>query len=229
MNKVFLKLALIIPVIICGIQLRVLGQVTPTTAGVNLFCEGADLTFPPPAVDEKWIVKYSATQTTTPATVIVLAAGDKIPTADLKTGYYYLSAKSTAAGACESDMQEIPVYVLKPLVPSFVPANFCVENPLAQLGSIVNPEDPLITQIAYQWYTVSAGAETILVGENSKDYTPVNPTVGTHTYRLKVGYIIGGNKYCAQTIDHDVTVSPKPGKPNINSNTIQGTAGAVTF
>ncbi|SES18983.1 hypothetical protein [Pedobacter rhizosphaerae] len=229
MNKVFLKLTLIIPVILFCISFRVLGQVTPTTADVNLFCEGADLTFPPPAANENWIVKYSTSQTTTPATVISLVSGDKIPAADLKTGYYYLSAKSTAAGACESDMQEIPVYVLKPLVPSFVPANFCVESPLAQLGSVVNPEDPLITQIAYQWYSVSGGVETILAGENSKDFTPVNPTVGTTTYRLKVGYIIGGNKYCAQTIDHDITVSPKPGKPNINSNTIQGTAGAVTF
>ncbi|WP_421940867.1 hypothetical protein [Pedobacter sp.] len=229
MKKFLITKILFIPLIILCIQSTVIAQVVPTTPGVNLFCEGSDLTLPAPAANENWVVKYSASQTTTPATVIPLVAGNKIPAADLKTGYYYLSTKSTAPASCESDMQEIPVYVLKPLLPSFTPANFCIESPVQQVGSVVNPEDPIISTIAYQWYTLSGGVENIIVGENSKDYTPVNPTAGTKTYRLKVGYLINGNKYCPQIIDHNVTINPKPAKPNVTNSTIIGTANAVTF
>jgi len=229
MKKFLITKILLIPLIILCIQSSVIAQVVPTTPGVNLFCEGSDLTLPAPAANENWIVKYSVNQTATPATVIPLSAGTKIVAADLKTGYYYLSAKSTAAGACESDMQEIPIYVLKPLVLAFTPANFCVENPQKQTGSVVNPESPLLASLAYQWYKVNAGTESIIAGETTKDYTPVNEVVGVHTYRLKVGYLINGNKYCPQIIDHDITVSPKPGKPNVAGSTIIGTANAVTF
>lgn len=229
MNQSVLRKTSLITVILFCIQFWAFAQVTPTTVGVNLFCEGADLTFPAPAANENWIVKYSASQTATPATVIPLVAGNKIPATDLKTGYYYLSTKSTAPASCESDMQEIPVYVLKPLLPSFTPANFCIESPAQQVGSVINPEDPIISTIVYQWYTVSGGVENIIVGETSKDYTPVNPTAGAKTYRLKVGYLINGNKYCPQIIDHDVTISPKPAKPNVTNSIIIGTASAVSF
>lgn len=225
-SKTILALAFLL---ICNIyRLSAQATVLPTTTGVNLFCEGSELTLPAPAENENWIVKYSATQNTAPSIGVALA-GNKISAADLKTGYYYLSSKSTVAGACESAMQEIPVYVLKPLVPKFTPAGFCVETPLAQVGTVVNPEDPTITSLAYQWYTVSGGAETIISGANTPSYTPTAPTVGVTTYRLKVGYVINGNKYCAQVVDHDVTITAKPTKPTITIGTVNGTAAAVTF
>ena len=215
--------------LICNVY-RLSAQVTvlPTTAGVNLFCQGSDLTLPAPTGDESWIVKYSATQTTMP-TLGVALTGNKISATDLKTGYYYLSSKSAAAGACESSMQEIPVYVLKPLIPAFTPAGFCVETPVAQVGSVTNPEDPTITTLAYQWYTVSGSTESIIAGATNPSYTPTAPTVGTTTYRLKVGYVINGNKYCAQIVDHDVNITAKPTKPTITIGTVNGTAAAVTF
>ncbi|WP_316804003.1 hypothetical protein [Pedobacter nototheniae] len=231
MNSTISKTILAVAfLLICNIY-RVSAQAapTPTTTGVNLFCQGSELTLPAPAGGEDWIVKYSPTQTTTPTTGITLAAGNKISSTDLKTGYYYLSSKSTAVGACESSMQEIPVYVLKPLVPAFTPAGFCVETPLPQVGTVTNPEDPAITTLAYQWYTVSGTTETIIAGATSLSYTPASPSVGTTTYRLKVGYVINGNKYCPQIVDHDVVITAKPGKPTITVGTANGTAAAVTF
>ena len=229
MNSTIKKTVFAIAFLLIGNFLRVSAQVTPTTTGVNLFCKGADLTLPAPASGENWIVRFSAMQTTTPSTAITLAGGNKIAAADLQNGYYYLSSKATAAGSCESELQEIPVYVLKPLVPDFTVANFCVEAPLTQVGTVTNPEDPTITTLAYQWYTVVGTTETAIPSATAKDYTPATPTVGTTKYRLKVGYVIGGNKYCPQTVDKDVTVSAKPTKPTITPAQISGTASAVTF
>lgn len=229
MNSTIKKSLFAITLLLICSFLRVSAQVTPITTGVNLFCKGSDLTLPAPAAGENWIVRYSPGATTTPSTVITLVGGNKIAAADLQNGYYYLSAKATAAGACESEMQEIPVYVLKPLTPDFAAANFCVETPIVQVGTVTNPEDPAFTGLAYQWYTVVGSAETAISGATNKDYAPVSPTVGITRYRLKVGYLIGGNKYCAQTVDHDVTVTAKPTKPTITPAQIVGTAGAVTF
>ncbi|SDD75227.1 hypothetical protein [Pedobacter soli] len=229
MNSTIKKTVFAIAILLTCSFLRASAQVTPTTTDVSLFCKGSDLTFPAPAPGENWIVRFSTTATTTPSTVITLVGGNKIAAADLQNGYYYLSSKATAAGSCESEMQQIPVYVLKPLVPDFAAANFCVEAPLTQVGTIINPEDPTITTLAYQWYTVTGSAETAIAGATSKDYTPVSPTVGTTKYRLKVGYVIGGNKYCPQTVDHDVVVSAKPTKPTLTPAQISGTANAVTF
>ena len=204
--------------------------VLPTTSGVNLFCEGSDLTLPPHPDDADWIVKYSATSTTAPNIGVTLVSG-KIPAADLKTGYYYLSSKSAAQGSCESELQEIPVYVLKPLVVKFTPADFCLENPLAQVGNVENPESDNIPVLAYQWYTVTGEGgeeeETAISGATRKDYTPV--TVGEKKYRLKAGYVINVNKYCPHWADHNGTVTTKPVKPTIIPGTITGTATAVTF
>lgn len=215
--------------LICNIH-RASAQVAPTTTGVNLFCQGSDLTLPDPAAGEDWILRYSATQTTAPTTGVALTSGKMVPAADLQTGYYYLTSKKTEAGSCESEMQEIPVYVLKPLVPAFTPAGFCVETPIEQTGTVTNPESS-ITTLAYQWYTVSGGVETAIAGATSVSYTPTSAqsTVGTTTYRLKVGYVIGGNKYCPQVVDHDVVITAKPGKPTITVGTANGTAAAVTF
>ncbi|MGM9477366.1 hypothetical protein ACS5PU_13080 [Pedobacter sp. GSP4] len=229
MNSTIKKGLFLLTFLLISNILRVSAQITPTTTGVNLFCKGSDLTLPAPASGENWIVRYSATPTTTPSTAITLVGGNKIAAADLQNGYYYLSSKATAAGSCESEMQEIPVYVLRPLVPDFAAANFCVESPLTQVGTVTNPEDPTVTTLAYQWYTVVGTTETAISGATNKDYTPASPSVGTTKYRLKVGYLIGGNKYCAQTVDHDVTVTAKPTKPTVTIGTAQGTAGAVTF
>ncbi|WP_316824870.1 hypothetical protein [Pedobacter miscanthi] len=229
MNSTIKKSLFVIALLLICNFLRVSAQVTPTTTGVSLFCQGSDLTLPAAPTGQDWIVRFSTNITTTPSTVIPLAGGNKIAAADLQNGYYYLSSKAATAGACESDMQQIPVYVLKPLVPNFAAADFCIETPIAQVGTIINPEDPAITSLAYQWYTVAGTTETAIAGANQKDYTPASPTVGTTKYRLKVGYVINGNKYCAQTVDHDVTVTAKPTKPTITPAQILGTANAVTF
>ncbi|QXU43207.1 hypothetical protein [Pedobacter sp. D749] len=205
--------------------------VLPTTSGVNLFCEGSDLTLPPPPDGANWIVKYSETSTTstTPPSIGVTLVSGKIPAADLKTGYYYLSSKSAAQGSCESELQEIPVYVLKPLVVTFTPANFCLESPLAQIGN-VSSIDVNTQAFAYQWYTVDGTVETAISGENQISYTPALPiTAGPKKYRLKAGYVINGNKYCPQDATETITVTPKPVKPTITPGIINGTAPAVTF
>ncbi|MGN7986774.1 hypothetical protein ACTJKC_05495 [Pedobacter sp. 22226] len=228
MNSTIKKSLFVITLLLICNFLRVSAQITPTATGVNLFCKGSDLTLPAPPAGENWIVRFSATSTTTPSAAVTLAGGNKIAAADLQSGYYYLSSKATTAGSCESDMQEIPVYVLKPLVPDFAEANFCVETPVAQVGTVTNPESAINT-LAYQWYTVVGTTETAISDATQKDYTPVSPAVGTTKYRLKVGYVINGNKYCAQTVDHDVTVTAKPAKPTITPAQISGTANAVTF
>ncbi len=230
MNNSITKSILAITFLLICTFSRVSAQgVLPTTTGVSLFCKGSDLTLPPPPTGANWIVKYSATSSTAPSDGVLLVSG-KIPAAKLETGYYYLSSKSTVDGSCESELQEIPVYVLEPLVVDFTPADFCLESPLAQKGLVTNPEVTNIPDLAYQWYTVTGGVETAISGATAKDYTPSAPaTVGTKTHRLKVGYLINGNKYCPQWADHDVTVTAKPVKPTITPGTITGTATAVTF
>jgi len=228
MNKSITKAILAITFLLIGTFSTVSAQVLPTTSGVSLFCKGSDLTLPPPAGAD-WIVKYSATQITTPNLGVPLVSGNKIAAADLKTGYYYLSSKSTSPGSCESELQEIPVYVLEPLVVDFTPADFCLESPLAQIGNVSSP-DANTQSFAYQWYTVDGTVETAIPGQTTKDYTPSAPaTVGIKTHRLKVGYVINGNKYCPQWADHDVKVTAKPAKPTIIPGTSNGTATAVTF
>lgn len=230
MNTSITKTILAITFLLICTFLSVSAQVLPTTSGVNLFCKGSDLTLPAAPSGEDWIVKYNATSTTAPSTGVPLVAG-KIPAADLKTGYYYLSSKSTVPGSCESELQEIPVYVLEPLVVDITPADFCLESPLAQKGLVTNPEATNITDLAYQWYTVDAtNAETAISGANQVNYTPTLPiTAGPKKYRLKVGYVINGNKYCPQIATKDITVTAKPVKPTITPGTILGTATAVTF
>ncbi|MBT2561659.1 hypothetical protein J7E50_12515 [Pedobacter sp. ISL-68] len=230
MNNLITKSILAFTFLLVCTFSTVSAQVLPTTSGVNLFCKGSDLTLPAAPAGEDWIVKYSATQTATPSTGVALVSGNKIAAADLNTGYYYLSSKSTTPGSCESELQEIPVYVLQPLTVNFTPADFCLESPLAQVSAVTNPDATNIPTLAYQWYTVTGGVETAISGATTKDYTPSAPaTVGTKTHRLKVGYVINGNKYCPQWADHDVTVTAKPVKPTITPGTITGTATAVTF
>ncbi len=86
MNNFFTKTALIIATIVLfGSFLTVSAQtLAPNTAGVNLFCSDGELTLPAATAGTDWIVKYSATSTTTPATGITLAGGNKVANADLK-------------------------------------------------------------------------------------------------------------------------------------------------
>lgn len=228
MNKLFTKSTVLALVLLFSI-LKVSAQSNLAPTAANLFCEGASMVLPAAAPGNDWILRYSENQSATPTTTIIMADGKTVAPADMKTGYYYLSSKSTAAGSCESDMQEIPVYVLKPLVPTFTALDFCVESPLAQVGSVVNPDSKIPT-LAYQWYVVTSSGETAISGATNLSYTPAAPiSVGVTKYRLKVGYLINGNKYCAQWVDHDVTVTAKPSKPTITPSQISGTASAVTF
>ena len=121
--------------------------------------------------------------------------------------------------------------MLEPLVVDITPADFCLESPLEQKGLVTNPEAINISNLAYQWYTVdAANAETAISGENQVNYTPKLPiTAGPKKYRLKVGYVINGNKYCPQIATKDITVTAKPVKPTITPGPILGTATAVTF
>ncbi|WP_316813799.1 hypothetical protein [Pedobacter heparinus] len=196
-----------------------LAQVTPSTSGVTLMCSDGALDFGAPAASTTWIVRYSATSTTTPSTGVTLT-GNTVAAADLQTGYYYLISKGTAAGSCESEPQEIPVYKLAPIAAQFTFADYCSENAAASAftGSAV-AADPNVTTYAYQWYTVSGGTPTVIQGATNATYTPtlVNTTTSdiTTTYRLQVGYLIGTDKYCGTTIDHDVKVLAKPTKPTV--------------
>ncbi|WP_316797878.1 hypothetical protein [Pedobacter frigidisoli] len=230
MKRTITKAILFFAVILACTSLTSSAQVLPTTTGVSLFCAGSGLTLPPAASNTDWIVRYSATATTTPSTVITLTTGNTIPAGTLQTGYYYLSSKSTTAGSCESEMQEIPVYVLKPLTVDFTSANYCIESPLTQVGT-VSSTDPNTTTFAYQWYTVSGSTETAISGATQKDYTPTvaASSVGTTKYLLRAGYLIGTNKYCPETAQHDVVVSAKPTKPTITPGSAIGGATPVTF
>jgi hypothetical protein len=230
MNNSITKAILAVTFLLIGTFSTVSAQVLPTTSGVSLFCKGSDLTLPPKPSGEDWIVKYSATQTTTPVTGVPLVSGNKIAAADLNTGYYYLSSKSTTPGSCESELQEIPVYVLEPLFVDITPADFCLESPLAQIGNVSSP-DANTQSFTYQWYTFDAAdVETPISGATQPNYTPDLPiTAGTKKYKLKAGYLINGNKYCPQDKIKPITVTPKPVKPTIIPGTITGTAPAVTF
>nr|WP_315420105.1 hypothetical protein [uncultured Pedobacter sp.] len=229
MNKSITKAILAVTFLLIGTFSTVSAQVLPTTSGVSLFCKGSDLILPPAPSGADWIVKYSATQTATPLEGVILVSG-KIPAAKLETGYYYLSSRSTTPGSCESELQEIPVYVLQPLAVTFTPADFCLESPLAQIGN-VSSTDANTQSFAYQWYTFDAAdVETPISGATQPNYTPELPiTAGPKKYRLKAGYVINGNKYCPQDATNTITVTPKPVKPTITPGTITGTATAVTF
>lgn len=230
MNNFFTKPILIIAICLFCSYSKVNAQaaVDPAATGVSLFCSGSALTITLPATpNTTWKLMYSELQTTTPSTPVTMING-AVSAADTKTGFYYLSSKSNDPNSCESDMQEIPVYVLKPLVVDFTKADFCVASPQQQTGNVTNT-DPKITTLAYQWYSISGTTENIIPGATSPTYTPTNPTVGKTLYRLKVGYLIGANKYCPVVADHEITVSPKPTKPTITPTQIQGTAEAVTF
>jgi hypothetical protein len=220
MKKIITKLSVVIIVILLGTAFKSEAQVLPNTSGVNLICDGGALDFGTPALNTTWIVRYSATQTTTPNTGVTLT-GNTVAAADLQTGYYYLISKGTAVGSCESTAQEIPVYKLAPISVAFTSADYCSENiSTTTFTGTVTANDPNATTYAYQWYTVDAGgAETAISGATNATYNPtiVNNTNAdiTTKYRLKTGYLIGGLKYCGTTVDHDVKTLAKPTTPTV--------------
>jgi len=237
MKRMITKFALVTIVVLFSNSFKSLAQatigseVTPgTTAGINYFCSsGGDLDFGTPA-DGTWVVRYSPTATTTPGTGITLT-GNKVLSAQLQTGFYYLINVGSGAGACESEMQEIPVYKLLPINATFTAADYCIENAsTTTFNGPTSTGDVKVPTFAYQWYTVSGGTETAITGATNATYTPPNTILpGTAiTYRLKVGYSIGSLKYCSTTsADQSITVTPKPAKPAI---TISGaTTGSSTF
>ncbi|SKB79173.1 hypothetical protein SAMN05660226_03173 [Parapedobacter luteus] len=204
-------------------------QVTPTMPGVTLFCSGMPMTLPTPGAGQQWMVRYSATSTETPTTTLALTDGTTIPAADLQTGYYYVSTigDTTNPEVCESEMQEIAVYVFAPLSVSFTATDYCIEDVGSQaFTGTVTSADPYDT-FSYQWYTVAdggTGTETPIPGATNATYEPsadIAPGTTT-TYRLRAGYLVAGLRYCSADFDATVAVTAQPGAPTI---TIEGAAG----
>jgi len=200
---------------ICSINFYSQAQVLPGTTDVKLFCNSGTMDLGNPPANTTWEVAYSATSTTTPSAGVTLT-GNTITGTDLKTGYYYIMTKGTAAGACISAAQEVPVYLLSPLSVDFSGHELCVENIAgATLTGAISSPDVNTTSFAYQWYTVSGGTETAISGETNATYTPSLTASSTTTYRLKAGYLIGGNKYCSSTQDHSINILATPTAPTI--------------
>lgn len=205
-------------------SLTALAQVTPTTPDVKLFCDGSTLDLGAPPTGTNWIVRYSATQTDTPTDGIVLD-GSIIQSADLNSGYYYIISKGTDAGACESEMQEVPIYKFAALTVDFTaPTSYCIEDVASQEFTGSTTSTDTYSSFAYQWYTVTGGIETPISGATSINYKPSETiTPGTETtYRFKAGYLVDGLRYCSTIVDKAITVTVKPTKPTI---TISGVTG----
>lgn len=201
-------------------------QVTPTTTGVTIFCDGSDLVLPAPAAGTEYVVRYSATATDTPTENVALTGGTTIPSASLATGYYYVSTQGDATNptVCESDMTPLPVYKFAPLTVSFTAADYCIEDVGTQeFTGTVESTDPYTT-FTYQWYTVADGVETAIAEATESTYQPsADIAPGTTTmYRLKAGYLVEGLRYCSDIHDVAVTVTAKPAAPTI---TIEGATG----
>jgi hypothetical protein len=210
---------------------------TPTTPGVVIYCSGSIFNIPatPPTTagtpgTSKWILRFSPSQTATPGNImpetLTAATAPQIGFngSAAKTGYYYLSYQPDDPTLCESEAEEIITYVFQPLSVDFTPTNFCIANTaVAQVGNPTSTDT--YTDYAYQWYNVDgAGTETAIAGANTKDYTPT--ATGTYTYKLRIAYAVGTNKYCDDySPAHTIKVDAKPTAPTI---TVTG-AQPVTF
>lgn len=217
--KTIIKQFALIAALICSINLVATAQVTPSTAGVKLFCSGSNIDLGAAPAGTTWEVAYSATSTTSPGIGATLSGNEIISP---QTGYYYIMTKGTEPGACISEWQEIPVYILTPIAVDFSGFEICIENATSSTltGTATSTStDTNTPDFAYQWYTVAAnGDETAITGATNPTYTPTLAAANT-TYRLKAGYLIGGNKYCSTTKDHTISVTAAPAKPTININT----------
>ena len=188
-------------------------QVLPSTEGVHFVCTSGTISLPNPALGTTWVIRYSETQTTTPTGNTIEPDNNQFtPSA---TGYYYLF--SVNSDNCESDPQEIPIYVLAPLSVSLDGENYCSEDASGtNFTANITANDPNVNSYAYQWYIVNGTTETSIPNATSATYTPTEtvPNVST-VYRVRAGYLIGGNKYCSSTNDKEITVLQKPIKPTI--------------
>lgn len=208
-------------------------QISATTSGVTLVCEGGDLKFDNTNIPSTHDIKlyYSAneinTSTADPATdaedvtaSIRLGSPNVLAETATKTGYYYLKGVPNAANPslCETPYQQIAVYKFKLLSIDFTPKDFCTSSPQQQSGTATTTD---ATTLAYQWYTLNnTGTEQAISGATSQNYTPdANLPTGTYTYRLKAAYkvnIAGTDKYfCMATVDKTVKINPKPAAPTV--------------
>jgi len=232
MTKFITKLAFITMVVLFANTLTSKAQVTLATTDVQIVCEGSPINLGSPGTNNQWIVKYDANSATpgTPTTLTINPTTNQIAAADVKTGYYLITNKSTATGACESDIQTAAVYVLPTLVPTFTSADYCTEQAATTVFTAsVTPTAPTGATLVYQWYTVSGGTETAVSGATSATFNPTitnatNASI-TATYRLKTAYEINSLKYCPQSIDHTVNVLPRPTTPTITI----GNTGQTNF
>lgn len=203
-------------------------QVTPTTTNVELFCHDSDLSLGAPPANQEWVVKYSVTQTTTPNEGVDLTS-NTIPAAELTTGYYYISTVGNASNPdiCESEMVEVPVYKFAALTATLDASDYCFEDAGDQEFEVTTSSTDTYATFGYQWYTVVGGTETPIAGATNATYAP-NAAIAvgtTTTYRVKVGYLVGGSRYCSAIQTEDVTVAARPSTPTI---TIGGTATGET-
>ncbi|ADY54217.1 hypothetical protein Pedsa_3688 [Pseudopedobacter saltans DSM 12145] len=226
MKKILSLLAL------CLTLITVKAAVDPTANGTILVCSGGTITVPNAPVGTAYEIAYSASQTTTPNDGITTASVGATNTsfAEKGTGYYYFATKNTTTG-CISEWQEIPVYVLKPLIATIDAANnsLCIEDlggtKALLTGNITNPEASTTgISLAYQWYTVASGTETAISGATNSTYTiPAPLSAGTYTYKLKVGYLINSGKYCSTTADKAIEILAKPTTPTISVSNVPDT------
>lgn len=195
-------------------------QVTPNTPDVELFCTGSTLNLGAAPANTEWIVRYSTDAgDETPGTTLTLTGGTTIESTDLVNGYYYISTVGDAGHPeiCESEWVEVPVYVFEPLTIEFSAEDYCIEDAANQEFTINITESDEFETYAYQWYTVVEGVETPIADETGATYKPdvsITPETTT-TYRVKVGYLVGGLAYCSTNDSDDVTVLEKPGTPTI--------------
>lgn len=224
--KTAIKHVLITTAMLLSFNLLTLKAQTPTTPGVELFCEGTDLNLGAAPIGTEWVVRYSTTSgDATPSTTLVLTGGTTIPASELNNGYYYISTVGDASNPeiCESEWAEVPVYVFKSLTVNFIAEDYCIEDAANQEFTADITTGDAYETYAYQWYTFDGTTETAIAGATSAIYTP-DPSIPantTTTYRLKVGYLVDGLAYCSQVGENNVTVLVKPGTPTI---TIGGAA-----
>lgn len=218
MKKSINKIAVAMVMMLTAWCFNAQAQVTPETPGVHFVCAGGSVDVGAPSAGETWVVRYSSTSTDTPNDNIDMDGNTFIPD---QTGYYYLVAVNE--DDCESEPQEIPIYVLQPLAIEFIGDDYCSEDVVTTEFEVnVTSSDPNVSTYAYQWYIVTGGVESAIDDATEEAFNPTvaNPDEQT-TYRVRVGYLIGGNKYCSVTTEKTITVLPKPTKPTI---TIQSTA-----
>lgn len=229
--KTTIKILTMTTAMLLTLNLLSVNAQTPTTAGVELFCEGTDLNLGAAPTGTEWVVRYSTTSgNATPEETLVLTGGTTIPAAELDNGYYYIATVGDADNPqiCESEWVEVPVYVLQTLTVNFIAEDYCIEDAADQEFTADITTDDAFTDYAYQWYTFDGTTETAIAGATAATYTP-DPSIPantTTTYRLKAGYLVGGLAYCSQVGENDITVLEKPGTPTI---TIGGGATGETL